>query len=398
MNILIVAHFTILENENGNNRFQYIARLLSKEENVEVELVTSSFYHLKKMQRNNQTLSKNLQYKVTLLSEPTYKNNISLKRFYCHAILARNLKSYLAERMLPDVIYCAVPSLSVSSVISKYAKTNNIRLIIDIQDLWPEAFKMVFHFPILSELVFENIAKKANSIYASADDIVAVSQTYLNRGLAVNKKKLKGHTVFLGTDLQKFDSYRLDNLDSEVKGDIRIVYIGTIGSSYNLRIIIDALNRLKIQGYRNLKFVIMGDGPLRNDVITYAKQQEILYDYKGVLAYPDMVRELTRCDIAVNPISRGAAQSIINKVGDYAMAGLPVISTLESKEYKEIVEKYKIGFNVDFNVDEIAKRIQQLCDDRQLRIALGANNRKLAEEKFDRRRTYKKIIDMIIGV
>ncbi len=36
-----------------------------------------------------------------------------------------------------------MPSLDVAKVAAKYAKENNIRFIIDIQDLWPEAFRMV---------------------------------------------------------------------------------------------------------------------------------------------------------------------------------------------------------------------------------------------------------------
>ena len=40
------------------------------------------------------------------------------------------------------------------------------------------------------------------------------------------------------------------------------------------------------------------------------------------MSYEDMVQTLVQCDIAVNPIIKGAAQSIINKVGDYAAAGL----------------------------------------------------------------------------
>ena len=43
-----------------------------------------------------------------------------------------------------------------------------------------------------------------------------------------------------------------------------------------------------------------------------------------------MVGMLGVCDIAVNSISKGAAQSIINKHGDYAAAGLPVVNTQES--------------------------------------------------------------------
>ena len=117
-----------------------------------------------------------------------------------------------------------------------------------------------------------------------------------------------------------------------------------------------------------------------------------------MLSYDKMVKKLCNCDIAINPISKGAAQSIINKVGDYAMAGLPVISTQECKEYRDLVENYNIGFNCENNnAQDVANKIEILYNDENLRKIMGQNNRKLAEEKFDRGVSYNKIITLIEG-
>lgn len=63
-----------------------------------------------------------------------------------------------------------------------------------------------------------------------------------------------------------------------------------------------------------------------------------------------MVGLLCSCDIAVNPIKKGSAGSIINKVGDYAAAGIPVVNTQENLEYKNILEEYNAGINVKTRV------------------------------------------------
>ena len=89
------------------------------------------------------------------------------------------------------------------------------------------------------------------------------------------------------------------------------------------------------------------------------------------------------CDIAVNSITKGAAQSIINKVGDYAAAGLPVVNNQECIEYRKLVEDYQIGYNVEVsNPEELAEKIEMLYKDKSLRERLGKNNRCLAEEKI----------------
>ena len=142
----------------------------------------------------------------------------------------------------------------------------------------------------------------------------------------------------------------------------------------------------------------MGSGPLKNQFETYAKDKNINCEFTGRLEYPEMVRTLCSCDIAVNSITHGAAQSIINKVGDYAAAGLPVINTQENSEYRNLVEKYNIGYNCEnSNKQDIANKIEILIKDKKLRKELGNNNRKLAEEKFDREKTYNQIVKIIEG-
>lgn len=78
------------------------------------------------------------------------------------------------------------------------------------------------------------------------------------------------------------------------------------------------------------------------------------------------------------------------------LRGLPVINNQESREYRNLVEDYQIGFNVEnSNPEELAEKIELLYKDEELRKRLGANNRKLAEEKFDRKITYDEIKKVI---
>lgn len=296
----------------------------------------------------------------------------------------------------PDIVYCAVPSLDVAKECARYSKKYNIRFIIDIQDLWPEAFKMVFHVPVISNIIFWPLKNIANYVYKSADDIIAVSETYVNRAVKVNNKYKNKLSVFLGTELSEFDRYKNENKIQFNDKNIRLAYIGTLGHSYDLKCTIDAISILKNQGLKNIKFIVMGDGPLKEKFESYAREKQIDAEFLGRLEYAKMVGTLCSCDIAINPISRGAAQSIINKVGDYAAAGLPVISTQECEEYRNLVEEYKIGFNCENNnSNDLAEKINILYNDEKLRKEFGNNNRKLAEEKFDRNRTYNEIVKLM---
>lgn len=398
MDIVIVSQYLgdIESFESNNSRFVYIAKMLAKSNKNNIEIITSDFNHSKKKKFN--AIGELAGVKITACHEPGYPKNVCLKRFNSHRKLSKNIKEYLEKRKKPDIIYCAIPSLAVGKIIAQYAEKNGVRFVIDIQDLWPEAFKMVFNVPIISDLIFYPMMKQANYIYSKADEIVAVSETYCNRALKVNKKTDKDLSVFLGTDLNYFDECKEKNKVEFNDDIIRIVYIGTLGHSYNIILVMKSIKLLNNKGIKNIKFIVMGDGSLKNNFEKFAKENNIDCEFTGRLKYEKMAGLLCSCDIAVNPIKKGSAGSIINKVGDYAAAGLPVINTQENLEYRNLVEKYNIGYNCEnSNKQDIANKIEILIKDKKLRKELGNNNRKLAEEKFDRKKTYNQIVKIIEG-
>lgn len=394
--ILMITHFNSFFNETGNSRFLYLVDLM-KDKEFNIEVISSSFSHIQKKQRNFENLER-LEYKLTLIKEPGYKKNVSLKRIFSHRIMAKNLRTYLSMRKIPDIIYCSIPSLEVAKVAAEYAENNNIKFIIDIQDLWPEAFKMVFNIPILKNIIYNPMIKKANYIYSKADEIIAVSNTYKERAMNVNKKFNNSLAVYLGTDLEYFD--KISDFKNIKKNNdfFKIAYVGTLGHSYDIKVIIDAIEILYKNGINNIEFLVIGDGPLKCEFEKYSKNKLSRIKFLGRLEYCDMAKELVRCDIAVNPIKKGSAGSIINKVGDYAAAGLPVINTQECNEYRNLIDKYKIGFNCN-NGDfvDISEKILKLYNDHELRNNMGINNRKLSEDMFDRKKNYRKIIEIING-
>lgn len=398
--ILFITHFTQIPGENGNGRFLYIIENIDKT-NVDIEVVTTSFSHKKKIQRKFDTsiINKevNQNVKLTLLYEPDYNKNVSLKRFYSHYLFARNVYKYLLKRKKPDLIYCSVPSLDVAKIAAKYAKDNNTKLIIDVQDLWPEAFKLIFNIPIISNIIFYPMKKTADYIYESADEIIAVSETYLNRALEANRTIKEGKIVFLGTDLSEFDEAFINNkYQNKPENEVWVAYAGTLGHSYDLTNVFDALEIVKNTGIDNLKFIVMGDGPLKEKFQGYAEEKQIDTLFTGRLPYGDMVGLLGVCDIAVNPISKGAAQSIINKHGDYAAAGLPVINTQECLEYRNLVDEYQMGLNCENNNSkDLAINLLKLYEDKKAREIMGQNSRRLAEERFDRKKIYVNILNLI---
>lgn len=391
--IVIIANFCRDFSVNDNGRFMYLCKELSKNNNVEI--ITSDFRHTAK--KHKDILRTVWPFKITFLHELGYKKNISIRRFISHYFWGVEVNKYLKNRVKPDVVYCAVPSLTGPLKTAKFCKKNRIHFIIDIQDLWPEAFQMVFNIPILSSILFFPFKCIANGIYKRADDIIGVSKTYVDRAVKVNKNCKSGYTVFLGTDLKKYDEnkMKLVSLNKE-QNEIWIAYCGSLSVSYDISCLIKAVSTLKFRKYNNLKLIIMGEGALRKVFEEEARKEMINVIFTGYLPYDQMCSTLNLCDIVVNPIKSGSAASIINKHGDYAASGLPVINTQDSLEYRNLIDFYHMGFNcVNGNPIDMADKIEILINNYDTRIEMGDNARKCAKMVFDREYTYKTIINLI---
>lgn len=209
--------------------------------------------------------------------------------------------------------------------------------------------------------------------------------------LRVNRKCKYGNAVYIGINLHNFDK-NSKNANREESDRLKLAYCGSLSKSYNIKLVIDALALMENPPL----FVVMGDGNDREAFQSYAEERKVDAVFTGFIPYEEMCAMLYSCDITINPIVGTSVASIINKHGDYAASGLPVINTQDSDEYCKLINDYNMGLNsVGKDAEDLAQKIQQLMDDKDLRIEMGKNARRCAEEKFDRGMTYKKLVEVI---
>ena len=79
--------------------------------------------------------------------------------------------------------------------------------------------------------------------------------------------------------------------------ELWIGYAGTLGHSYNIEIVIDALNQIADKLTQKVVFKVLGDGPYLERFKEYAKDCKVQVDFLGRLEYSLMAAYLTHCDI-----------------------------------------------------------------------------------------------------
>ena len=69
-----------------------------------------------------------------------------MRRVRSHKIAAENLRKLLEKEGDYDLIYAEIPPNDVALAAAEYAHRNKIPFVADVNDLWPEAMRMVLIF------------------------------------------------------------------------------------------------------------------------------------------------------------------------------------------------------------------------------------------------------------
>jgi glycosyltransferase involved in cell wall biosynthesis len=375
--VLIVAPFCSLPNEPYFNRFLFLAQMLSVK--YDVTLLTSSFRHFDKTHRDT-SIVESKGFNIVLINEPGYKANVSFSRVVSHYFFCRNFKAWLKGNNSFDLVYSAYPLIQTNIIISQFKEKYGFKHVVDIQDVWPESMSSVF--PLVSSLPLNFIpfSKKADHVYSSADALVAVSKTYLDRALRV-ANNTPSEVVYLGSNFEVIASVPRSLTSA---GAFKVVYIGTLSHSYDVETVMVSIDELSREGV-DVEFHVLGGGPFENK-LRELKCNGVIFH--GFLGFADAIAFVKSCDVAINPLVKSAAQSVTNKLSDYLAMGIPVINSQENSEVLGLLdmvchENYKAGSVASFK--QAFKKIYQ----RRGSLKFHPNN------KFDRSIEYKKI-DAII--
>ncbi|MDC7286387.1 glycosyltransferase family 4 protein [Blautia schinkii] len=396
--ILFINSSIYIPGEKAIKRTFFLFEMM-RHQGYDVKFLTSDFNHYEKKQRDVKVFYQNYpEYKECLyfVHKKPYKKNISVKRF-CSELQGEKeeLKWFIKHGRPFDIVYISWPTYYLAKHIRKYCDAYGIKLVIDINDLWPDSLKMVIKNNTLYDLLTKKFQNNTKVSFSNADGIVAVSEEYLQLACKDNTRATEKLAVYIGAMLDRFDAGVEKYASSIEKGtdDIWITYIGTLGCSYDFETVMNAIQKLDNS---QVCFKILGQGPEESRLKALAKSLNVQVDFIGFVEYEKMAAYLSKTDMCVNCIKQRASQSIINKIADYFASGKPVINCGSCQEMIELIDRYDCGINyMAENVKSCADAIRTIISNPERAKVLGENARKLAELKFDRQSSHQEIIGMI---
>ena len=235
----------------------------------------------------------------------------------------------------------------------------------------------------LSHFFMRHLSKIEEKSAKDATLIVTVSK-YSSKKIVqlygVDKTKIR--IVPNGVDLQRFNPVE-DR--EEVKQRIeannkpRVLFVGRLIPRKGVHFLIEAA-RYVVKERKETLFVIVGDGPLKNHLISYSEKQGVSENivFLGDV-HDDVLPELYNCaDVFTLPsIQEGQGMALLE-----AQAAAKPVVAFNVSGVNEIVLDKETGTLVEPDSHELANAILNLLSNRLLREKMGNRGRKFMSESF----------------
>ena len=405
--IWLVNPYGPIEGENWREySFNQFGKYLSKK-GYKVIWWTASFSHHFKNQRSKgwKDIIVNDNFIIRLVPTTSYKKNFGFGRMYKDYIFGKNACARFKNEKKPDLIIASENPLTMGKPSYYYSKKNNIPMIYDQMDIWPEFIIRSVREPIATILnvLFMPVYSKRKKIYDNLAGSIALGKNYLTfmHQISPSLKNKPSALIYNGINVDKFrnqlglpiKNVKLAEMaEQKQNDDIWCVFAGTLGPSYDIKGIIECAKIIQKKGYHKFKFVIAGSGPFE-EVVRETEKQVENFVYVGKLLPEELIPIYGKCDIGLATYSAGSNVDMCDKFYDYTAAGLAVINSLKGEIAEHIAEK-DLGENYEANnVSSLMKAILALNDTQRLTVC--KHNSWKAGNFFDENRQNEKLKHVI---
>jgi glycosyltransferase involved in cell wall biosynthesis len=176
----------------------------------------------------------------------------------------------------PDVLVATSPQFFCGWAGVIVSRLRRLPFVLEIRDIWPESIMSVG--AMKKGLAIRFLEWLEWKMYGAARHIVTVGDGYKEQLIAKGVAADKITVITNGVDR---DMFRPREPDEELKKELGLgsafvcSYIGTIGMACGLDIVLRAARILKDRGRNDIRFLLVGDGAVRDDLEKRARAEEL---------------------------------------------------------------------------------------------------------------------------
>jgi len=369
-----------------------------------VVLWTSTYDHWRKSQRfdTDKSVKQSDRLTIELIHAPQYRRNVSFERIRHNRRLAHQFSSRARTFARPDVIFAGIPCLELTQSVVAYARENGVRVVVDVQDIWPEVYVTVLPKVLrpLGRLLLRSEYARARWIFRHATAVTAVSQQYLKWAQQIrgcpNDNDRVFHLGYRAPSAEVLAAAKANSHEFLARMELPVgrmfaVFLGQFAASYDVETVVEAARRLN-RAVPNLHFILAGSG----DKMARVRRQAIglsSITLTGWLEYRDTVTLLQSAHIGLAAYAKTAPQSLPYKPFEYMAFGLPIISSLQG-ELRDLIEVHHLGsWYQAGDPSSLTTAITRLASSTEVRELASRHALELFASKYDALLITSKIID-----
>lgn len=358
---------------------------------------SSSFNHGTKQYYCNGTKEHQVNDNETIVllhSRVSYKKNISISRVRYHQLLAKEFKKQAKKKKRPDIILCAWPTSQFAAAAVKYGHKNDVPVILDVRDFWPDIFVRAFPKKMqkVADLALFPLKFAAKRTFSKATGIVGVNISAMEWGCRYARRKpgQNDKSIFIGN--------KKTTLSEEVfKRNIRWWHdLNVTNDTWNLCFfsnlskmgidldtVIRAVTKLSNE-YPDIKLVVGGKGDAEEYYKSVAADSRNIV-FAGWLSGDEMdsLMQISKCGVYCLSNTEDFINTFSNKAVQYLSSGLPILNSLVGFA-KQILSENQMGLTyLEGNVDSCVKAIKLLYKKEDMRHKMSQNAFEYFKTNFD---------------
>jgi len=363
---------------------------------------TSTFdHHTKKNRFKKNTEAKvSSNYKINFIHTKGYKKNNSPVRYFDNFIFAYSmLKEFKKIEKKPDLIIASFPVPEIVFIAIYFAKLRNIKTIVDIRDLWPDAIIDIFTLKSLISILLIPMKKFNNYIFSNATAIIGNSNEFVEWGIKHANKRIKSDLDLafnMGYIKKKYSTLEYNNAKNywssqnitKEKDFIIASFFGAVGLNHDFDLILKAA-KICVNKKINIKFVICGDGLRLKELIKDSKNIENIL-FTGWLggAKIQYLNEISDIGLAPYYKTKNFIDNIPNKPAEY-MSGKNIIAlSLSEGIMSNLIRDFSCGFSYT-NEKDLVEKISNLIENPKVLENMKLNSYNLYKDQLDGTKIYR---------
>ena len=273
-----------------------------------------------------------------------------------------------------DYIFVYATSPLLQALIAIFLKKiKKSKLIIWVQDLWPESLEYTGY--IQNKFLLYLVKKVVIYIYNNSDIILVQS-----RGFQESIKKITNTKVQILYNPS--EDFFLKKKNSYKKG-LKFMYAGNIGKVQSIHKIVSVAKKLK--NNKNITFELVGSGTESNKIKEQIKRNNLRnITHKNQINYLEIKNKFKDSDVLIAILKKHklSKKTIPSKIQAYMSSGKPILCCIPG-EASEIVYRSKCGFVCKNDVESIKRMIIKINKIKKKNLnKFGKNGRKYFLKNF----------------